>query len=98
MKTTYDGHGRSNYHYQKIYLQVRVRSGSANEFSMSSIIVCDSNGKNWIIEGDPFHDWAKYKTPWFKLEHWQPIALSPIVAGHWAMYLEHLKKLCVRSK
>ena len=72
MKTTYDGHGRSNYHYQKIYLQVRVRSGSANKFSMSSIIVCDSNGKNWIIEGDPFHAWAKYKTPWFELAHWQP--------------------------
>ena len=80
-------------------MQVRVRSGNANQFSMSSIIVCDSNGKNWIIEGAPFHAWAKYTTPWFKLAHWKlDLASNPMVAGLQAQYLEHLKKICVRSK
>ena len=66
---------------------------------MSSIIVCDSNGKNWIIEGAPFHAWAKYKTAWYKLEHWKlDLAINPTVAGVQAQYLEYLKKLCVRSK
>ena len=52
---------------KKIYFQVRVRADDANQFSMSIVIVCFSNGKTWMIHGSPFDGWTKYSTGWYKL-------------------------------
>ena len=48
--------------------QVRVRSDHWDQFTMKDIVVIDSTGGKWKIEGYPFNRWTKYSTPWYKLK------------------------------